>query len=739
MKTCWRGPLLLLLALLGGLSATLANATPSAMDEPPTSRRSLAFRALVDPPLELNGFIPSRQLEFSIRGDRLVTRAVLDLHYTPSPALLDGLSQLKVYLNEELIEVVGLTTREGQQRRRIPFDARLLRDFNRLRIELVGHYTNVCENPVHSSIWVNLSEASTLELTEQALPLTNDLARLPQPFFEARAPTSLELPIVVPASPSLAVQRAGGIVASWFGSLADWRGQHFPAFTELPPQRHAVVLATNDARPAFLDDYPAVEGPTLEIISHPETPYAKLLLVLGRDAEELLVAARGLALGDVLLRGQSARVETVETVTPRQPYDAPRWVPTDRPVRLAELIEYPGQLQAEGYDIKPLAVDVRMPPDLFVWQDALIDLDLDYRYTPPQSRQGSRLDIRVNDEFLRAFPLEEGENDRLERLKLPVLNEWLGMQGSVAIPALRLGANNQLTFDFAYVNRVGGGSPDDCTSFTRVPHRAAIDPSSTLDLSGFPHYLAMPALETFAEAGFPFSRMADLSQTLVVMPPAPTRHQLTALFDALGRIGAQTGYPGVAVRLTDDWSRAETLDADILAIGSLPASLGGQASVMALEPSARARLSLANRTAKPQRLSATVLPADHRVTVRAHGPLAALVGLASPFFDQRSIVALLTAGDADQRLLNRTLNAAEARAQIHGTVAVIRDGRVDSQTVGERYYVGRLPWTTWLWFHLSRYPGLIVALAGVAVGLAAWLLWLALRRISARRLADDGE
>lgn len=746
MSIRWLVSLPLLIMLTGWIQASVAaTATTTPGDvAPPITHRNLPLSQLTHGPIELTGLEATQRIDFGVRGDRLVTRAVLDLHYTPSPALLDDISQLKVYLNDDVVGVISIEPDHGKpQHARVSLDSRLIRDYNRLRLALVGHYKNICENPVHTSIWLDIGDTSHLELTEQVLPLANSLERLPKPFFDARDDNALDLPFVLPESPDLAMQRAGGIVASWFGSLADWRGQHFPVTFELPPHQHAVVLATNDARPDFLADYPPVDGPTIEVISHPETPYAKLLLILGRNDDDLVKAARALALGDVLLRGQSAQIDEIDSLKPRQPYDAPKWVPTNRPVSFDELVEYPDQLQVEGEKLDPIETNLRIPPDLFVWEGDLVDLELDYRYTPPATEKGSRLDVSINGGFLRSFPLSQEGSGNPDGLEVPILQNWLGSDSKVAIPALRLGAINRLSFAFNYANRVGDGEPDKCITITQVPNRATIDESSTLDFSGYSHYLKMPALSTFATAGFPFSRLADLSQTLVVMPPSPSAEQLSSLFDTLGRIGAQTGYPGVAMRLTDDWQQASEVDADILAFGSLPESLKERQPVMALGPEANSRLRLASRDteikAQHDKLDGSAVPADRQVAVSAHGPLAALLEMQSPFYDQRSVVALLAAEPTGQRLLNRTLAKPSALDQISDSVAVIRDSGITSNAVGERYHVGHLPWTTWLRYQLSRHPWLIAATAGLAVLIVSFLLWRILRRLSARRLRDDEE
>ena len=61
-----------------------------------------------------------------------------------------------------------------------------------------------------------------------------------------------------------------------------------------------------------------------------------------------------------------------------------------------------------------------------------------------------------------------------------------------------------------------------------------IDGASTIDFSGYRHFMAMPDLRAFANAGFPFSRPADLSQTLVLVNQKPQPAQVSALLNALG-------------------------------------------------------------------------------------------------------------------------------------------------------------------------------------------------------------
>ena len=83
------------------------------------------------------------------------------------------------------------------------------------------------------------------------------------------------------------------------------------------------------------------------MVANPDNPEAKLLLVMGRTPQELSAAAQTLALGSVALSGQTQVVGAPE-IPERQAYDAPRWIPMNRPVRFGELVQ-PTDLQGNGW------------------------------------------------------------------------------------------------------------------------------------------------------------------------------------------------------------------------------------------------------------------------------------------------------------------------------------------------------------------------------------------------------
>lgn len=721
-----------------------ANA-PIVDDSAPSRDVKLNFAQIALPPgsMVLRGVNPTGAVEFGMRSDEVVSKAMLNLEYTPSPALLPVQSQLKVYLNDELMGVLPVTKEQLGKKTlaQVPIDPLYITDFNRVRMEFVGHYRDICENPANSTLWLDVGRGSSLALTYQRLPVQNDLSHFPIPFFDSRDDRPLVLPMVFAAAPDVDQQRAAGIIASWFGSRTVWRGQQFPVLYNQLPDRNGIIFATNASRPDFLRDHPPVNAPTVEMISHPDNPYVKLLVVLGRDDKDLIQAAKGIAQGNVLFRGSSVTVDDVKPLLARQPYDAPNWVRTDRPITLGELKSYEEQLQSTGLEPTAINVTLNLPPDLYLLRSNGIDMDLKYRYTAPPIKDSSRMDISLNNQFLQSFDLKPNEENSKLLLRLPVLQGLLDGKNDVAIPALRLGAANQLRFDFAYMNPMPGGSIDNCITFQPVQNHVVIEDESTIDFSSYYHFIAMPDLRSFANAGFPFSRMADLSQSIVVVNKAPKPAQVTAMLDALGTIGAQTGFPAVNVTVTDDASTIQGKDADIMIIGTIPDKLKDDKRIDLLVDAAKSWVKTPMRQSVLQTAMSDEIDraADAQTTVSSQGAMAAVVGFQSPYNDQRSVIALLADSPRGYELLNNAMNDSGKRAAMSGSVAVIRESGVNGIRVGDIYYVGHLPWFERVWYALSNHPVLLAFFAAISVVLLAWVLWRILRILSRRRIDPDDE
>ncbi|MDM0090265.1 MULTISPECIES: cellulose biosynthesis cyclic di-GMP-binding regulatory protein BcsB [unclassified Variovorax] len=689
--------------------------------------------------VQLRGVSGTVGIPFSVRADELVTSAALRLNYAYSPALIPELSHLKVSVNDVLVATLALP-REGAgkaQTADIQIDRRLVTDFNRINVELVGHYTRECEDPQHSSLWAKIDASSTLRLSVTPLKTASDLAVLPQPFFDRRDVRRANIPFVFGGTPSSATLEVAGIVSSWFGALAGYRGATFPVTSDALPAGNAVVFATPETAIAGLT-LPAITGPTVTVVDHPQDATRKLLLVLGRNAGELRSAATALTLNARAFSGSSATIASLQETPARKPYDAPRWIASDRPVQLGELAQ-PADLNVSGYTPDVVKVNLQMPPDLFTWRSRGIPLDLQYRYTPRVRNDQSTLNLSVDDNFIGSLPLRTA-NPGGERwwnpLAIKVMADGTASQRrEVLLPPLALGSRSQLRMHYYFQPAAGNCQ----TLLDNV--RGAIDPSSTLDISAFPHYMAMPELAAYANSGFPFSRLADLAETAVVLPDQPGTVDTETYLALLGQIGNATGYPALRVAVGRAANVSQWADKDLLVIGDLKNQplFTQWADRMPLQRKAEARTfqlgqwiddNLHLITGTRQRED---LPSTTQMTVAEDGSDAVLAGFESPLRAGRSVVAVVSNAASQPSLLN-ALMTPDLLQRVQGSTAIVRGAEVHSVLTGDSYYVGKLPPLAWLQWNLSRSP---LGLAGAAILLAllgAAAAYASLKGVARRRL-----
>jgi cellulose synthase operon protein B len=725
-----------LLALSGG--AVFADTTPADTGNGYNLTLKQLGRSY---PMNLHGVEATDSVNFDVRADQVVTGARLTLQYSYSPALLPDLSQINIMVNDEVAASVPLPKENAGtvQKQTVEIPPQLITEFNRLSVQFIGHYTMTCEDPQHSSLWAKVSNDSSLQIQTSALVLPNDLSLMPVPFFDRRDARPLELPIIFSAAPDNGTLEAAGVLSSWFGALASYRGAIFQArINALPTQGNGVIMLSGGA-PAQIGglSIPAPTGPTLSILTNPNDANGKLLVVAGRDIQELKLAAIALSVGGQALSGSTVVINKLDILKPRKPYDAPNWLPTDRSVKLGELIASK-QLNVSGYNPGDITVPLNFPPDLFNWRQNGAPLDLKYRYTPQQKSANSSFIVSFNDGLIKSETLPSVE--RLDKSLLSAINdETLVRETRVLLPlnAVALKSRLQLRYMYDYIKE------GECRDIIIDNMRGSIDPESTLDLTDYDHFMAMPNLGVFKDAGFPFTRMADLSQTAVVLPDNAGTGDLSAYLTVLGRFGESTGYPATGVTVIQAAQIATFADKDLLVMASganqplltqwadrLPAASGQQQ-----------RFEMSDLTLRIQ----DWLSADPEANLRKSRlamafsggqPSTYLTGFESPLKRGRSVV-VIAGGDAvglAQAIdaLSRTDHDAGA---IQGSLVVIRGKTVEPLVADEQYFVGDLSPIRYVQWLMSRHVGWMLLVTALGVLLLSGLAYLGLRAKAKKRLS----
>ncbi|MGI4876141.1 MAG: cellulose biosynthesis cyclic di-GMP-binding regulatory protein BcsB, partial [Janthinobacterium lividum] len=692
----------------------------------------------VKSPIRLAGTRGEVGIPFGMRRDSVVTGATLSLNLAHSPALLGDLSQLVVILNGEVVRVVPLTpdSADGQQLT-IPINPALfLVGDNHLNIRLVGHYTRDCEDAFNSVLWASISNVhSFFDLTVQPLSLKPELSRLPAPFFDRYAPGSLNLPFVFAGSPSNGELEAAASLASWLGSVASYRKFAFKPYYNQLPKGDAIVFVTR-SRPVAGVTVDAA-GSSVEVMVNPADPSGQLLVIIGRDDRELKQAAAALATGRGLFAGQ--KVSTADARIPAYgPYGARRWMRTDRPVRLGELVD-PYTLQGQGLPPGPLTTAFRAAPDLFFWPSQGAKLDVHYRYPGADwlDKDASRLDISINGQYLRTLGLTG----------TPWWNRWLGRpettsttsQAEVLLPEYNLFGQNELIFDYNLVL----ANQKRCSNVLPENVRTSVLPDSTIDLTQTHHSAHMPDLSTFAGAGYPFTIYPDLGETAVILQPNVGPDVVETFLEIMGRFGDSTGIPATALTVTRSIDREQLDGKDILVIGTIDLTKATTLFAAAPVRYADGRFQVTERS-QIRRLFNMMSPYERNPVSTVNGFLysaAAFTGITSfesPFSSGRTVVAVLAKDPVTLPQMIAGFGDVKVNAEVQGDLSVVVGDGMNSFAVGDGYWIGTLPLWLTVAYWLSQHP-LLMACGGLFLAvLLSYPIYRLLQRQERKRLKAAG-
>uniref|UniRef100_A0A8R2H8M6 Cyclic di-GMP-binding protein n=1 Tax=Acyrthosiphon pisum TaxID=7029 RepID=A0A8R2H8M6_ACYPI len=274
----------------------------------------------------------------------------------------------------------------------------------------------------------------------------------------------------------------------------------------------------------------------LQIVDNPANPVYKLLLVVGKDEAALRTAAWRLTRGNFALQTASLSLP-VQKIPVSKPYDAPRWIPTDRPVKLSELIRKDQSLTVTGIWHPPLRVAFRAAPDLFLWDGETIPLHIGYRFPTENwiDENKSWLSMTLNDTFLHNLPVNK--QGALETLWHKVGGDARQEKFDMPLEPYMIYGDNQLSLYFNITAKENAP----CSVLLNNNIKSRIDEDSWIDLSHTRHFALMPNLSYFVGASFPFTRMADYSETVLLLPEHPTETQVATLLDMAARSGNATG------------------------------------------------------------------------------------------------------------------------------------------------------------------------------------------------------
>ena len=737
-----------------GTPTQIQNGARAARAVPPGQFDNIFTLADVSVPdtIVLRGVDAYHSTFFNVPQTQIVKSATMHIRYHFSPGLLPALSHLKVSLNGTLFatlpvttnpsftgpdltsdqkiaasDVINVTRNENsallEATLTLPVD--MIVQSNELTFEFIGHYTMQCEDPSHSTLWAHVDSNSSIELSGALLPLQNDLKLLPLPFYDVAVNLHPVIPIVFLTQPSPAAMRAAAIVTSWFGILTDYRPVHFPVSIGTIPQGNAIVIGESAADlPAALN-ITASSGPTVAMRTNPTDPYSKLLILTGDNGDDLVTAAQVLTLQKDLLASDTQSLHNIKHPNARKPDDAPRWLTTDHITHIGDITQT-GDLQGDGS--VPVGAYMRLPPDLYTEALGTLSFHMGYRYNGIPLANESTLQVYVNTAYVSSTPMPHTEKASAK------------LETVVPVPVVDLRPfSNSMMLKFVFQIAKKGK----CQDTAPLNLQGAIIKDSYLDIQGIPHWTPLPNLELYANAGYPFTRMADLAETTVVLPDVPSADELEMFLTFMGHFGAQTGYPVLNVAVTNaDGMKADKLR-DYIVMGTVddqPAlkKLNNNLPVV-IDGNGLHIQDTQGFFAPLQKAWWRVRSSDHvrsgQLETAGGLPDALIEGIEWPSGSNRSVVVMaLRDHSVVPNFLNIFLRTSQS-SDISQSVSVLHGTRFSSYRIGaDIYRVGTLS----LWVRLnmlfSEFPWIVVITSLILCVLMAALIRAMLRRRARIRL-----
>ena len=578
--------------------------------------------------------------------------------------------------------------------------AEMLVHKNELTFEFVGHYTMQCEDPSNTTLWSHVDTTSTIELAGALLPLQNDLKLLPLPFYDEAVNLHPVVPIVFLSQPSPKALKAAGIVASWFGILTDSHPVRFPVSIGTIPVGNVIVIGENQAElPASLK-MSASSGPTIAMRTNPIDPYSKVLVLTGDNADDLVIAATALAMQRDMLQGDQVPIPSLKMPAPSEPDDAPRWLSSDKITPLGSIAQF-NELESDGG--VPVRVYMRMPPDLcYDCAQQNLGFHLNYRYNGIPLTNDSTLQVYMNGGYVSSTPLPH--TDKASSV----------LETIVPVPRANMRPfSNSLEMQFIFLLHKKGL----CTDTAPYNLKGAVLKDSYLDIRGIPHLATLPNLELFSNAGYPFTRKADLSDTAVVLPDTSGADEIETYLTLMGHFGAQTGYPVLNVDVTNADGMKTDGRKDYLVLGTVE----DQPALSKLNPSLPVMVD--GSGLHIQDTQGFFAPLQHawwkvRSSDRIQSgqletagglPDALIEGIEWPSHSNRSVVIVAL---RDHTVVSNFLSVFLKYSQssdISQSVSVLHGSRFVSYRIGNDVYkVGSLSYWTQANMLFSQYPWLIV-------------------------------
>ena len=410
--------------------------------------------------------------------------------------------------------------------------AEYLAQENSLTLEMTDEEF-VCKIDYSGKQKILIDPESYLSVNGYNLELGSDLSLFPLPFFDRFNSAQTLINFVLPKNTSTDILYGPLMLASYFGTIADYRTVKFNVSSDTLPQDNSIVFAHPGQTVAGID-MPKKGG--IYIKDNPYSRPYKNIFIVAKNKSDFIKAVYSLVKANLSTATDYLKIKDDKPEL-REAYDAPNWISSNKKVLLSSLLKNNQSLVTHGYNHGPLNLSFKAAPDLYQLYEDSGDLYVAYEFPLDKNidENESGLNLLLSGAFLDKLPVnKKGLLENIWRLSGGDARE--DKRHVQISPSMIYGDNNlELYFDL----RLKPNTP--CSVISDPNVKSVIDESSYIDLSKTRHFARLPNLSYFVGASFPFTRYSDFSHTVVLLPDNPTAVELNTLMNMVARAGNSTG------------------------------------------------------------------------------------------------------------------------------------------------------------------------------------------------------
>ena len=691
-------------------------------------------------PISLKGSNDQFEIGFNFHVDELVTKAELQLAYSYSKALLNELSQIDILVNGQLIDSLSVDSSQGDKvlKKTIVIPAQLIADRNTVKFQFNGHYATECEDPKDSRLWAIIDNSSSLKLTVNRFRLKNNLNHFPAPYIDDQSMRKGKLPFSFIGNVDRNTLEAAGLLASYLGTSVYGNHQSEALFNEIPKSGHGFLFVSDLKQLSSLGINLPEDVGILEI-ENPKDPYGKLLIFNSRNGASAKINVANLIKNIGKLDTDRINFTQAPNTPKSEPYDTSAWISAKKPLKFSDVIPSGDDLGSSGYGDSRIPLSFDLPPDLFglTYKEG-VNFNLKYQYTVLEKNPNAQLIIYDEKKFIKQIPLFPSENQGPPKF-------FQNLFGNNSNQPIKLDNNtyqSQTTFTTALNNQINSVQLRNYFNYDTQPilncdvapqqnnlYRQSIDPNSTVDISHLSHFIKMPNLYAFSQKGFPFSILADLSDSALIIPSSPNQDEISSYLNILGFLGSSVKSPAynLSLRLDNDFKDVE--NKNLIYIGMNSDSLLYKSwRIEKYLNGFYSGTSQQDLLSKVKGLLTYFQPEGKKHSLENHSKAAFLIGLKSPYSSQKSIVVLASKDPANLNKISEALNEKTSKGiYVQGSITEFINGSINSADVSETYYIGKLkPFESIFWY-FKNHPITLTGLTFLALFFVSLIFYFALR------------